>query len=133
MGGQVKRGIESQRPTFTFEAWPRRRKSAYLGGFCNSILQTSRQCVSIRIELRLTGLPGNPYEGHTLAEIIPDVEKTIGNGNERILADAECRGHNAPLSHGFKVYNSRRERRMTPTIKRDMRGRARRGSSISHL
>jgi IS5 family transposase len=37
-------------------------------------------------------LPGNPYDGYTLAEIIPDIEALVGNTLERILADAGYRG-----------------------------------------
>ena len=46
--------------------------------------------------LHAKALPGNPYDGHTLATIIPDMELTIGNEIERLLADAGYRGHNAP-------------------------------------
>ena len=40
-------------------------------------------------------LPGNPYDGHTLATVIPDMEALVGNTIERILADKGYRGHNA--------------------------------------
>ena len=53
-------------------------------------------------------LPGNPYDGHTLATIIPEMEELIGNELERILADAGYRGHNAPPDHRFRVYTSAR-------------------------
>jgi IS5 family transposase len=78
-------------------------------------------------------LPGNPYDGHTLATVIPDMEKTIGNGITRILADAGYRGHNAPLSHKFKVYTSGQKRRMTPAIKREMRRRSAVEPVIGHI
>ena len=32
-------------------------------------------------------LPGNPYDGHTLKTVIPDMEAMIGNTIERILAE----------------------------------------------
>ena len=41
-------------------------------------------------------LAGNPYDGHTLASVIPDMEALVGNRLERIVADAGYRGHNAP-------------------------------------
>ncbi len=68
-------------------------------------------------------LPGNPYDSHTLATVIPDMKQTIGNGITRILAGAGYRGHNAPLSHKFKVFTSGKKRRMTPAIKREIRRR----------
>ena len=38
-------------------------------------------------------LPGNPYDGHTLAKVIPAMEALIGNIIERMIADAGYRGH----------------------------------------
>lgn len=32
-------------------------------------------------------LPGNPYDGHTLSTVIPQMETLVGNTVERILAD----------------------------------------------
>jgi hypothetical protein len=32
-------------------------------------------------------MPGNPYDGHTLATIIPDIERKIGAAIQRIVAD----------------------------------------------
>ena len=89
-----------------------------------SIATTLHRSRGGQFALHAKALPGNPYDGHTLAEIIPDMEKTIGTGLERILADAGYRGHNAPLSHKFKIYTSGQKRRMTPAIKREMRRRA---------
>jgi transposase, IS5 family len=83
--------------------------------------------------LHAKALPGNPYDGHTLAEIIPDMEKTIGNGIGRVLADAGYKGHNAPLSHRFKVYTAGQKRRMTPAIKREMKRRAAIEPVIGHI
>jgi hypothetical protein len=78
-------------------------------------------------------LPGKSYDGHTLATFIPHVERTIGNGIARILADAGYRGHNAPLSHKFRVFTSGQKRCMTPAIKREMRRRAAVEPVICHI
>jgi transposase, IS5 family len=48
-------------------------------------------------------LPGNPYDGHTLAEVIPAIEQLVGNTIERLHADAGYRGHNAPADYKFNV------------------------------
>jgi len=69
-------------------------------------------------------LPGNPYDGHTLAAVIPAIEQLVGNTVERLHADAGYRGHNAPSEYKFKVYTSRQKRRVTPVIKREMKRRA---------
>ena len=69
-------------------------------------------------------LPGNPYDGHTLATVIPEIETQIGINLARIVADRGYRGHNAPPDHKFKVYISGQRRRVTETIKRELRRRS---------
>jgi transposase, IS5 family len=69
-------------------------------------------------------LPGNPYDGHTLATVIPEIEAQIGASLERIVVDRGYRGHNAPPDHRFKVYISGQKRNVTNAIKRDLRRRA---------
>jgi IS5 family transposase len=68
-------------------------------------------------------LPGNPYDGHTLAAVIPEVEAQVGASLTRIVADRGYRGHNAPPDHRFKVYISGQKRRVTEHIKRELRRR----------
>jgi transposase, IS5 family len=98
-----------------------------------SIATTLHRSKGGQFALHAKALPGNPYDGHTLAEIIPGMERTIGNGIERILADAGYRGHNAPLSHKFRIYTSGQKRRMTPAIKREIRRRAAVEPVIGHI
>ena len=69
-------------------------------------------------------LPGNPYDGHTLATVIPEIETQIGVNLARIVADRGYRGHNAPPDYKFKVYISGQRRRVTETIKRELRRRS---------
>jgi transposase, IS5 family len=78
-------------------------------------------------------LPGNPYDGHTLAAVIPAIEQLVGNTIERLHADAGYRGHNAPPDYKFKVYTSRQRRRLTPQIKREMKRRSAIEPVIGHL
>lgn len=98
-----------------------------------SVATTLKRSKGGQFALHAKALPGNPYDGHTLAQIIPDMEATIGAGTERLLADAGYRGHNAPLSHKFKVFTSGQKRRMTPTIKREMKRRAAIEPVIGHI
>jgi transposase, IS5 family len=74
-------------------------------------------------------VPGNPYDGHTLA----GVEQLVGSTIERLHADARYRGHNAPPDYKFKIYTSKQKRRVTPQIKREMRRRAAVEPVIGHL
>ncbi|HTI84544.1 MAG TPA: IS5 family transposase [Acetobacteraceae bacterium] len=78
-------------------------------------------------------LPGNPYDGHTLAAVIPDMEQLVGNTIERVLADKGYRGHNAPADHRVRVFTSGQKRRMTPQIKRELRRRSAIEPVIGHL
>jgi len=69
-------------------------------------------------------MPGNPYDGHTLATVIPDIENKIGASLTRIVADRGYRGHNAPPDHKFRVFITEQKRGMTKAIKREIRRRA---------
>jgi transposase, IS5 family len=78
-------------------------------------------------------LPGNPYDGHTLATVIPEMEAQIGANLSRIVADRGYRGHNAPPEHKLKVYISGQKRHVTEAIKRDLRRRSAVEPCIGHL
>jgi IS5 family transposase len=78
-------------------------------------------------------LPGNPYDGHTLATVIPDMEALIGNIIVRLLADKGYRGHNAPPDYKFRVFLSGQKRGVTPRIKRELRRRSAVEPVIGHL
>src|SRR6201996_866977 len=78
-------------------------------------------------------LPGNPYDGHTLATVIPEMEALIGNIIERLLGDKGYRGHNAPPDYQFRVFTSGQKRRMPPKIKRELRRRSAIEPVIGHI
>jgi transposase, IS5 family len=78
-------------------------------------------------------LPGNPYDGHTLATVIPEMEELIGNTIERALLDKGYRGHNAPPDYKFRMFISGQKRRVTPQIKRELRRRSAVEPVIGHL
>jgi IS5 family transposase len=74
--------------------------------------------------LHAKSLPGNPYDGHTLNTVLPDIEAITGVALTRALADAGYKGHNAPLEYKFKVYIQGQKRGVTAPIKRLFRRRA---------
>lgn len=78
-------------------------------------------------------LPGNPYDGHTLATVIPDMEALVGNTLARAFVDKGYRGHNAPPDYKFRVFIAGQRRRMTPKIKREMRRRSAVEPVIGHM
>lgn len=98
-----------------------------------SVATTLKRSKGGQFALHAKALHGNPYDGHTLETVIPDMERTIGNEIGRILADAGYRGHNAPESHKFRVFTSGQKRRMTPAIKRQMRRRSAIEPVIGHI
>jgi transposase, IS5 family len=98
-----------------------------------SVATTLKRCKGGQFAIHAQALPGNPYDGHTLAKVIPAIEKLIGNEIQRLHADAGYRGHNAPPTHQFRVYTSKQKRRLTPQIKREMRRRSAIEPVIGHL
>ncbi|MER8969446.1 IS5 family transposase [Mesorhizobium sp. M0808] len=78
-------------------------------------------------------LPGNPYDGHTLATILPAIETSIGVSLGKIVADAGYRGHNAPKDKMFKVHVAGYKRGLTKAVKRALRRRAAVEPVIGHL
>ncbi|RWK66862.1 IS5 family transposase [Mesorhizobium sp.] len=98
-----------------------------------SVTTTLKRSKGGQFVLHAMALPGNPYDGHTLETVIPAMGKTIGNQIERILADAGYRGHNAPLTHKFKVFTAGQKRRVTPAIKHQMRRRSAIEPVIGHI
>ena len=96
----------------------------YEFGVKASIVTTNARAPGGQFVLHTKALPGNPYDGHTLATVIPEIETQIGASLTRIVADRGYRGHNAPPDHKFKVYISGQRRRVTETIKRELRRRS---------
>jgi len=98
-----------------------------------SVATTLKHSKGGQFVAHVQALPGNPYDGHTLAEVIPAIEQHIGNTIERLHTDAGYRGHNAPPEYKFKIYTSKQKRRVTPAIKREMRRRSAVEPVIGHL
>ena len=81
----------------------------------------------------MQALPGNPYDGHTLATVLPAIEATIGAELDRVVTDAGYRGHHAPREKRFQVYVAGQKRGLSPAIKRAFRRRAAVEPVIGHL
>jgi transposase, IS5 family len=98
-----------------------------------SVATTLKHSKGGQFVVHAQALPGSPYDGHTLAQVIPAIEQLVGNTVERLHADAGYRGHNAPPEYKFKIYTSKQKRRVTPQIKREMKRRAAVEPVIGHL
>jgi IS5 family transposase len=57
-----------------------------------SVATTLKRRKGGQFAIHAKALPGNPYDGHTLAKIIPAIEQLIGNEIERLHADAGYHG-----------------------------------------
>ena len=98
-----------------------------------SVATTHRHARGGQFVIHAKALPGNPYDGHTLATVIPDMEALIGNTLKRAFVDKGYRGHNAPPDYKFRVFIAGQKRRVTPKIKREMRRRSAVEPVIGHL
>jgi hypothetical protein len=68
----------------------------YVFGAKVSLATTLNHSAGRQFVAHVKALPGNPYDGHTLEKIIPDIERQIGASIKRLVADKGYRGHNAP-------------------------------------
>ena len=75
-------------------------------------------------------LPGNPYDGHTLAAQIAQTEHVTGVEIERAYVDRGYRGHDADNA---RVFVSGQKRGLTPTIRRERRRRNAIEPVIGHM
>jgi IS5 family transposase len=98
-----------------------------------SVATTVRHSAGGQFVIHAAALPGNPYDGHTLGTVIPQMQALIGNILDRCITDAGYRGHNAPPDYKFKVYTTGQKRRVTPQIKREFKRRAAIEPVIGHL
>lgn len=105
----------------------------YEFGMKVSVATTLKRSRGGQFVTHIQALPGKPYDGHTLASVVPALERQIGATLTRIVADAGYKGHNAPPTHRFKVYTAGQKRGVTPAIKRDLRRRAAVEPVIGHL
>lgn len=81
--------------------------------------------------LHAKALHGNPYDGHTLGPVVAEMEVLTGVEARRVHVDKGYRGHNHP--HKFRVWISGQVRRVTKTIRREMKRRAAVEPVIGHV
>jgi IS5 family transposase len=111
----------------------RKAHRPYEFGVKVSVATPLHRCRGGQFVAHVQALPGNPYDGHTLASIIPAVEATIGAELARIVTDAGYKGHHAPNEKRFRVYVAGQKRGLTAAIQRAFRRRAAVEPVIGHL
>ena len=75
------------------------------------------------------GLEGNPYDGHTLKGALDQATELTGVKPERCYVDRGYRGHGVTDT---QVFLSGQRRKVTPTIKREMKRRSAIEAVIGH-
>jgi IS5 family transposase len=106
-------------------------KSPYEFGCKVSVATPATKPKGGQFVLHAKALHGNPYDGHTLGPVVAEMEKLTGVEARRIHVDKGYRGHNHP--HKFRVWISGQVRRVTKTIRREMRRRAAVEPVIGHI
>jgi len=103
----------------------------YEFGVKASVVTTNARAPGGQFVLHAKALPGNPYDGHTLADIIEATEKLTGCEIERTYVDRGYRGHNASNPH--RVFISGQKRGVFGVIKRELRRRSAIEPVIAHM
>ena len=98
-----------------------------------SLATPLHRCKGGQFIAHVAALPGNPYDGHTLAAVVPAIEQQIGVSLTRLIADRGYRGHNAPPGRRRSVFISGQKRGVTAVIRRQMRRRAAVEPVIGHV
>ncbi len=95
-----------------------------------SLATTNRTAPGGQFVLGARALPGNPFDGHTLAAQIAQTERITGVPVECAYVDRGYRGHDADKG---RVFVSGQKRGVTPTIRREIRRRAGIEPVIGHM
>jgi IS5 family transposase len=81
--------------------------------------------------LHAKALPGNPYDGHTLGDVINGTEKLTGCAIERAYVDKGYRGHKT--ENPRRVFISGQKRGVFGVIKRELKRRSAIEPVIGHM
>jgi IS5 family transposase len=96
-----------------------------------SIVTTNARAPGGQFVLHAKALPGNPYDGHTLRDVIDQTQKLTGREIERAYVDKGYRGHDTENPH--RVFISGQKRGVFGVIKRELRRRSAIEPVIGHL
>ena len=97
-------------------------RTPYEFGVKVSLTTTNKRCKGGQFILHAKALPGNPYDGHTLKEVLEETEALTGREIERVYVDKGYRGHDAPKP--YRVFKSGQKRGVHGQIRRELRRRS---------
>jgi len=98
-------------------------RTRYEFGCKTSIATTNERTKGGQFVLGAMALPGNPYDGHTLATQIDQAERLTGQAVKRAYVDRGYRGHKVERE-GLDITLSQTRGITSPTIRREMRRRS---------
>ncbi len=87
-----------------------------------SLTTTNKRCQGGQFILHAKALPGNPYDGHTLKDVIEETEALTGREIERAYVDKGYVGHDAAKPN--RVFRSGQKRGVHGQIKKELRRRS---------
>ena len=96
-----------------------------------SIVTNNRRAPGGLFVLHASSLPDNPYDGHTLRDVIDRTEALTGCSIERAYVDKGYRGHDA--QNPRRVFISGQKRGVFGVIKRELRRRSAIAPEIGHM
>jgi len=105
-------------------------RAPYEFGVKVSLTTTNKRCKGGQFILHAKALPGNPYDGHTLKQVIAETEALTGREIERAYVDKGYVGHDAPRPH--RVFKSGQKRGVHRQIKKELRRRSAIEAVIGH-
>src|SRR5215467_4586028 len=103
----------------------------YEFGVKASIVTTNGRPPGGQFVLHAKALPGNPYDGHTLGDVINGTEKLTGCAIERAYVDKGYRGHKT--ENPRRVFISGQKRGVFGGIKRELKRRSAIEAVIGHM
>ena len=107
-------------------------RAPYEFGVKVSLTTTNKRCKGGQFILHAKALPGNPYDGHTLAGQIGQVARLTGTSVARAYVDRGYRGHKVERD-GLDITISHTRGITSPTIRHEMRRRSGIEPVIGHL
>jgi len=105
-------------------------RAPYEFGVKVSLTTTNKRCKGGQFILHAKALPGNPYDGHTLRQVIEETQTLTGREIERVYVDKGYRGHDAP--NPLAVFKSGQKRGVHGQIKKELRRRSAIEAVIGH-
>lgn len=96
-----------------------------------SITTTNKRCKGGQFILHTKAFHGNPYDGHTLQQVVEETETLTGREIERVYVDKGYRGHSVP--NPLRVFKSGQKRGVHGQIKKELRRRSAIEATIGHM